>query len=77
MTTNPQFGIYLNTQQGLVVRITSTYWIPQPPEWTYLTSESNATLVEIREMAKQNSLVNDPNLIGWGRIPMKDAEKGI
>jgi hypothetical protein len=42
-----------------------------------LTPESNATLVEIREMAKQNSLVDDPNLIGWGRIPMKDEEKGI
>ena len=77
MTTNPQFGIYLSIQQGLVVRITSTYWIPQPPEWTYLTSESNATLVEIREMANQNSLVDDPGVITWGRIPMKDEEKGI
>ncbi|MQF69095.1 hypothetical protein FIM12_01980 [SAR202 cluster bacterium AD-804-J14_MRT_500m] len=75
MTDNTQFGIYLNSQQGLVVRITSTYWIPESPEWIYVTAESNATLVEIRQIAKRNSLVDDPDAITWGRIPMKDEDK--
>ena len=44
-----QMGIYLNAKEATVVRITSPYWIPEKPDWELVTSDSNATLVAIRE----------------------------
>jgi hypothetical protein len=67
-----KFGIYLNPSEHKVVRITSPYWFPEPPEWVYLTGEVNATLLTIRELIKERSLVADPDSVSWGRIPLKD-----
>ena len=67
-----KFGIYLNPTELKVVRITSPYWFPEEPDWVYVTSEVNATLLEIRGMAKENSLASDSDSITWGRIPLKD-----
>ena len=67
-----KFGIYLNPIELKVVRITSPYWFPEEPDWVYVTSEVNATLLEIRGMAKENSLATDSDSITWGRIPFKD-----
>jgi len=67
-----KFGIYLNAQDNRVVRINSPYWIPEEPDWVFLTNEVNATLLNIREMAQEKGLSKDSRAITWGTIPLKD-----
>mgnify|MGYP006997646804 CR=1 FL=1 len=67
-----KFGIYLNPAEGQVVRITSPYWFPEPPEWVYVTSEVNATLLKVREIICERSLSATPDSVTWGRIPPKE-----
>ena len=67
-----KFGIYLNAKENQVVRINSPYWIPEEPDWVLLTHEVNATLLNIRELAKDQGLSNNSESITWGIIPLKD-----
>ena len=67
-----KFGIYLNAAEGKVVRITSPYWFPEEPDWVYVTSEVNATLLAIRDMIREHALSEDPDSVTWGRIPLLD-----
>ena len=67
-----KFGIYLNAKENQVVRINSPYWIPEEPDWVLLTNEVNATLLDIREMAKEKGLSDNSGSITWGIIPLKD-----
>ena len=67
-----KFGIYLNPTEHQVVRITSPYWFPEPPDWVYVTDEVNATLSSIRDTIRDKSLATDPESVTWGRIPLKD-----
>ena len=67
-----RFGIYLNPGEHKIVRITSPYWLPEEPEWAFLTPEVNATLLNIREMAKEKGVSVDPETITWGTIPLLD-----
>ena len=69
-----KFGIYLNPAEHKVVRITSPYWFPEEPDWVYVTSEVNATLLDIRKMIGERSLGDDPDAVTWGRIPMRDED---
>jgi hypothetical protein len=55
-----------------VVRITSPYWFPEPPDWVYVTDEVNATLLSIREAIRVKALAEDPDSVTWGRIPLLD-----
>ena len=48
-----KFGIYLNINDGTVVRITSPYWFPPEPEWIVVTKEVNSTLFDIRKMIEE------------------------
>ena len=61
-----KFGIYLNTKKCEVMRISSPYWIPSGAEWVLLTPEVNATLLKIRELAKEKGLVKHPERVVWG-----------
>ena len=72
MQNASKFGIYLNAGETKVVRINSPYWIPEEPEWEFLTPEVNATLVQIRELAKEKGLAADAGAITWGIIPLRD-----
>ncbi len=72
MQQRSKFGIYVNPQEKVVVRINSPYWIPEEPDWLYVTSEVNATLLRIREMAREANLVTDADELSWGSIPLKD-----
>ena len=67
-----KFGIYLNAREGKVVRINSPYWFPEEPEWVFLTAEVNATLLQIRQLAGEQGLVDDPTGLTWGRLPLRD-----
>ena len=67
-----KFGIYLNPKDLKVVRITSPYWFPEPPEWVYVTDEVNATLLSIRDTIREQSLAAEPDAVTWGRIPLRD-----
>ena len=72
MQQTSKFGIYLNPAESRVVRINSPYWIPPEPEWVLLTLEVNATLLQIRELAREQGAAPDPDSITWGRIPLLD-----
>ena len=61
-----KFGIYLNTKENTVMRISSPYWIPSGEEWVRLTPDVNTTLLRIREIAKEKDLVAEPERIVWG-----------
>ena len=70
-----KFGIYLNTRESRVMRISSPYWIPSGDEWVLLTPEVNATLPKVRELAKEKGLVESPEKIIWGdwsKVPRRD-----
>ena len=67
-----KFGIYLNPKDNLVVRINSPYWIPEEPDWVFLTAEVNATLLQIRGLAKEQAVSQEPASIKWGSIPLLD-----
>ena len=67
-----KFGIYLNASEGKVVRITSPYWFPEEPDWVYVTKEVNATLLQIRDLVKEQGLSAEAETVTWGRIPLKD-----
>ena len=67
-----KFGIYLNPTEKQVVRINSPYWIPEEPDWIFLTPEVNATLLQIRDLAKELGHSSDPGSITWGTIPLRD-----
>ena len=72
MVQSSKFGIYLNSKENKVVRINSPYWIPEPPDWVYLTPEVNATLLKVRELVKQKNLAPSPETVTWGIIPLKE-----
>lgn len=60
-----KFGIYLNAKELKVTRINSPYWIPSGPDWTFLTPEVNMTLLRIRQLAKEQKLVSEPDKLVW------------
>ena len=72
MQQSSRFGIYLNGSKKEVVRINSPYWIPEEPDWLFLTPEVNATLLRIREMARERGLVPDASELSWGAIRLKE-----
>ena len=63
-----KFGVYLNTKEMKVVRINSPYWIPSGDEWVFINPDVNATLLNIREIARQKKIVDQPDKIIWGSI---------
>lgn len=69
-----KFGIYLNDREKKVVRINSPYWFPQEPDWVLVTNEVNATLLSIRELAREQGLSADADELTWGTIPMREDE---
>ena len=67
-----KFGIYLNPSEHKVVRITSPYWFPEEPDWVYVTSEVNETLLNIRQIIRDEELAEELDSVVWGRIPLQD-----
>jgi hypothetical protein len=72
MQQTSRFGIYLNGKENQAVRINSPYWIPEEPDWVFLTPEVNATLLQIRGLAREKGLSPSPDTITWGTIPLRD-----
>ena len=67
-----QIGIYVNVKEGKVVRIASSYWIPEPPDWLRVTPELNATLLAVRELIREQGLYAEPQEVTWGQVPLRD-----
>jgi len=66
-----KMGIYLNVETTQVVRITSPYWIPESPQWTLITNQTNAPLSTIREIIKEEGIVNNVEGVVWTGLPIK------
>jgi hypothetical protein len=69
-----KFGIYLNDGEKKVVRINSPYWFPEEPDWVLVTNEVNATLLSIRELAREQGLSANADELTWSTIPMREDE---
>ena len=67
-----KFGVYFNVKENQVVRINSPYWIPDAPDWVFLTSEVNATLIQVRDLIGEKSLSTTADCVFWGSIPLQD-----
>jgi len=74
MQYTSKFGIYVNSKDGEVVRINSPYWLPEEPDWVFLTPEVNSTLLQIRDLASEQGISDDPGNLVWGRIPLKEED---
>ena len=74
MQYTSKFGIYVNSKDGEVVRINSPYWLPEEPDWVFLTPEVNSTLLQIRDLAREQGISDDPDNLIWGRIPLKKED---
>tara|TARA_Y100001001_G_C7798073_1_gene235201 strand:- start:240 stop:464 length:225 start_codon:yes stop_codon:yes gene_type:complete len=74
MQYTSKFGIYVNSKDGEVVRINSPYWLPEEPDWVFLTPEVNSTLLQIRDLAREQGISDDPGNLVWGRIPLKEED---
>ena len=74
MQYTSKFGIYVNSKGGEVVRINSPYWLPEEPDWVFLTPEVNSTLLQIRDLAREQGISDDPGNLVWGRIPLKKED---
>ena len=63
----PINGIWFNTQTKKVLRVNSPYYKDEvaKPEWEFLTDEVNATLVQVRELAVERGLTDDPTSVTW------------
>ena len=66
-----KFGIYFNDKESQVVRINSPYWIPDAPDWIFLTDQVNATFLQIRDLIKEKSLSVVADSVVWGSIPLQ------
>ena len=66
-----KFGIYFNDKENQVVRINSPYWIPDAPDWIFLTDQVNATFLQIRDLIKEKSLSAVADSVVWGSIPLQ------
>ena len=67
-----RFGIYLNVREGKVVRISSPYWKPGPPDWVLVTQELNATLLSVRDIIREQHLYESPQDVAWGQVPLRE-----
>ncbi len=61
-----RLGIYVNTKENCAVRISSPYWIPSGADWVLVTLDTNATLIRVREAAREKGVVADAETIIWG-----------
>ena len=69
-----RFGIYYHAGQNQVVRINSPYWFPPEPEWRQVTGEVNATLLDLRQLVREQGLSADPDAVTWTTIPLLDDD---
>ena len=67
-----KIGVYLQTREGRLVRITSPYWIPDAPKWVMVTNDPNVTLLAARKIIGERGLMEDPQRTLWSRIPVQD-----
>jgi hypothetical protein len=68
----PKFGIYIHAKDRVVVRINSPFWLPDGPDWALLTTDVNATLSQVRQIAKQKNILKEFDSLVWSTIPSKE-----
>ena len=64
-----KIGIYVNPDEGTVVRITSPYWLPEEPAWRLVTNDPNATLAAVRQAIAEKGIMQDASGVVWASIP--------
>ena len=60
-----KIGIYLNPKRLKAFRASTVHAAPESSDWVYISEDSMIGMVTIREIAKERSLVADPQAIEW------------
>ncbi|MGI8553754.1 MAG: hypothetical protein ACR2PL_23640 [Dehalococcoidia bacterium] len=70
-------GIYLNPSTRQAFRASTVHAAPEGPDWVLLSEDSMIGMVRVRELAKERSLVAEPDTIQWtGRTDQPPAASG-
>jgi hypothetical protein len=60
-----KIGIYLNPKRLKAFRASTVHAAPESSDWVLISEDSMIGMVTIRELAKERSLVEDPQKIEW------------
>ncbi len=60
-----KIGIYLNPKRLKAFRASTVHAAPDSTDWVLISEDSMIGMVTIREIAKERSLVDDPQKIEW------------
>jgi hypothetical protein len=60
-----KIGIYLNPTRLKAFRASTVHAAPDSADWVLVSEDSMIGMVTIREIAKEKSLVEDPQKIEW------------
>jgi hypothetical protein len=58
-------GIYLNPKRLKAFRASTVHAAPESPDWIFISEDSMIGMVKIREIAKEQNLVPDPQQLEW------------
>lgn len=70
-----KIGIYLNAKRLKAFRASTVHAAPDSADWVLISEDSMIGMVTIREIAREQKLVDDPQQIEWiGRTDEPAAE---
>lgn len=64
-----KIGIYVNAEEGNLVRITSPYWLPPAPQWRLISNDPNITLTTARRLVAELNITDDAASVNWASLP--------
>jgi hypothetical protein len=60
-----KIGIYVNPKRMQAFRASTTHSAPDDPEWVLVSEDSMIGMVQVRAIAQERKLVNDPQSLQW------------
>jgi hypothetical protein len=58
-------GIYLNPEKLKALRASTPFAAPTQPGWVLISEDTMIGMVDVRRIAKEQNLVQDPDKIEW------------
>jgi hypothetical protein len=71
-----KIGIYVNAKRMQAFRASTTHSAPDDPDWILVSEDSMIGMVQVRSIARERQLVNDPEALQWtGRTDELASDK--
>ncbi len=58
-------GIYLHPQKRKALRASTPFAAPTDPGWVLISEDTMIGMVDVRRIAQERGLVDDPSTIEW------------